>query len=70
MWLELHGIRVNPQHPADIAKLRALGYQVVDVPLPEPTSKPVRQPAPTPEQANQDAIREVNESPTKSKGKG
>lgn len=69
MWLEKDGIRVNPQHPADVAKLKALGYQAVAEPLPAPLPKPVPAPAPlTPEQANVEAIQDVNESP-KSKGK-
>lgn len=65
MWLEKDGIRVNPQHPADVAKLKALGYQAVAEPLPAAMPKPV----PAPEQANEDAIHEINE-PRKSKGKG
>lgn len=69
MWLEKDGIRVNPQHPADVAKLKALGYQAVEEPLPVPMPKPAPAPALTPKQANDDAIQEINE-PRKSKGKG
>ena len=69
MILEKDGIRVNPQHPSDIAKLKALGYQPVVEPLPEPVAKPAPVAAGTPEQANADAIKEVNALP-KPKEKG
>jgi hypothetical protein len=66
MWLEKDGIRVEFQHPADIARMKTLGYvpvvkdKPVEAPPAEPESVPDDQ---TPEEANAEAIENVNAFP-------
>jgi hypothetical protein len=68
MWLEKDGIRVEFQHPADIARMKTLGYMpvikdqpVVDLPVPEPEPEPVVLEQ-TPDDANAEAVEAVNAS--------
>jgi hypothetical protein len=61
MRLEKDGITVEHEHPADIARLKALGYKVVEKPLKAealPPAPPVAEK--TPEQLNAEAVDAVN----------
>jgi len=74
MWLEKDGIRVEHENPADIARMKTLGYKPVEKAAKvEPPPAIEAEAEPTPEQQNATAIEAVNTSvgtPKATKGGG